>query len=233
MKKDNLNVETILNHNLQKTKEIADYINIYINELVVCEWKAHDDGITDICKIDEPYAVITVGKDKYMRIWNDKCELIGQINVLVRQAKNVSFPKKVQWRFKMDEKKILEKEIQEVVRIFEDVGVAKIEIGSKEDEEAQRIEVVDNNKNDNIVIMKPTEYHRKRYKPLEMYDNEFGRKDKEGDDDDNKLNDSYEGLYVKEITKRIDTLLHQKTESTGMGQISDRIIDMFLKNVKQ
>ena len=45
------------------------------------------------------------------------------------------------WKFKVNEEKILEDEINEVVGIFEDVGVEPIEIGSKMDKEVDKIQV--------------------------------------------------------------------------------------------
>ena len=228
MKKDNINVETIVNHAIQNEKVLKEYINVYKNEIVVMEWKAHDDGVTDICKIDEPFAVVTVGKDKYMRLWNEQCELIGQINVLGGvggvNMKNMSFPKDVMWRFKMDEKKILETEIKEVVQVFEDVGVNKIEIGSKEDEEAQMIEVRETTVEEQVEIMKPTEYHKKRFKKVNVEGGRSKRKDNE--DDDIGMNNSYEGILVKEAAKHIEEMFHQKGEDMGMGVISDRIINV-------
>ena len=219
LKKDNINVETILNHSLQKQKEIADYINLYQNKVIVREWKAHDEEITDICIIDEPFCVATIGKDKYFKIWNELCECIGEINLLPKISKYLR--KCCDWNFKMDEKKILENEIKEVVRIFEEVGVDKIKIGSKEDAQAQKIEIEEKIEKDLGPILKPTEFHKKRYKP---FDN--NNKKKSNDDDknnENRLNNSYEGLYLMEITKKIDGLINKGGYPEGMNEISNKI----------
>ena len=219
LKKDNINVETILNHNLQKEKDLMEYINLYKNNIIISEWRAHDEEVTDICQVDEPFSIVTVGKDKYMKIWNELNECIGEINILPKLSKNLK--PCAEWKFQMDEKKILENEIKEVVRIFEEVGVEKIEIGSKEDAQAQKIEVEEKTEKDKPIILKPTEFHKKRYKP---FDNNAKKNKKENDkDDDNKLNNSYEGLYLMEITKKIDNLINRQGPSEGMNELSNKI----------
>ena len=53
----------------------------------------------------------------------------------------ISDAPKVEWTFKINEEKILEDEINEVVNIFEKVGIEKIAVGSKLDREVENIDI--------------------------------------------------------------------------------------------
>ena len=73
-----------------------------------------------------------------MKLWNEKCELIGEINVLPKLTK--FYHKCEDWKFKIDEKKILEEEIKEVVKIFEEIDVKKIKTGSVDDKKVKEMD---------------------------------------------------------------------------------------------
>ena len=86
------------------------------------------------------------------------------------------------------------------------------------------IEVRQTTVEEQVEIMKPTEYHKKRFKKVDVEEGRSKRKDNY--DDDIGMNNSYEGMLVKEAAKEIDEMFHQKGEDTGMGVISDKIIDV-------
>ena len=125
-------METILNHNIQQKENVkfGSFINLYQN-IIRRKWKAHDDEITSLAIIPEPLSFASSSKDKLVKLWNFNCECIGAINTLPKLTRldiHIS-----PWKFKVNEEKILENEIAEVVRIFEAVGVDRIIVGSKED----------------------------------------------------------------------------------------------------
>ena len=73
---------------------------------------------------------------------------MGVISPFIKINKNDK--KLPEWNFKINEEKILEDEINEVVGIFEKVGARKIIKGSKEDKEIEHIIVEDRNNNNKI-----------------------------------------------------------------------------------
>ena len=81
LKKDDINMETILNHNIQQKKNVkfGSFINLYQN-IIRREWKAHDDEITSLAIIPEPLSFASSSKDKLVKLWNFNCECIGAIN---------------------------------------------------------------------------------------------------------------------------------------------------------
>ena len=58
------------------------FTNLYTTHIIMREWRGHTDYITDLEFIDDPVCTITISKDKYMRIWNEQFELIGEINII-------------------------------------------------------------------------------------------------------------------------------------------------------
>ena len=103
------------------------------------EFKAHSEGITYLTVIKEPLCFVTTSRDKFVKIWDINCNCLGVINALPKLSKlDGELPP---WKFKVNEEKILEDEIAEVVGIFEDVGVEPIEVGSKMDKEVDKIQV--------------------------------------------------------------------------------------------
>ena len=103
------------------------------------EMRVHLDEIANIRIINEPLSFVTSSKDKYVKIFNFNCECIGVINSLPKITQ-FDMPK-VEWKFKINEEKILEEEINEVVNIFEKEGIEKIKVGSKLDQEVNNIDI--------------------------------------------------------------------------------------------
>ena len=219
LKKDDINVETIVNHNIQNLnyKNFPSFTNFYQN-IIKNEFRAHFDEITDILIIEEPFCFVTSSKDKFVKIWNFQCEIIGCINVLPKLSKiNFEYPK---WNFVVNEKKILEKEITELVEIFEEVGLEKIGVGTKEDKAVNNMVFVDENveevkieKKEKIVPIK------KRFKKIEKNFNKIVKKD------DNKINMSYEGFFVMDAQKKIENIINEEVPKQGINEITLKIIN--------
>ena len=219
LKKDDINMETILNHNIQQKEstKFGKYINLY-QSIIRKEWKAHDDEITSLTIIKEPLSFATSSKDKLVKIWNFNGDCIGGINTLPKLTRvDLQLP---EWNFIVNEEKILENEIAEVVDIFEAVGVERIVVGSKED----RVIVNDitEEKADKVVVTKkaPIKLNKKRYKPIEKVD-KFKKINK---DDEGKNNISYEGLFVQDIQKKIENIISNDVPREGINEITLNVI---------
>ena len=129
------------------------------------EFQPHSDEITCITIVDDLSCFITISKDKFVRIFYYDCECLGVINSLPKLAKYEG--EMQEWKFHIDEKNILENEINEVVEIFEKVGVEMIMVGSKTDKEVENIQInekadVGVKNRDNFV-----EKEKKRFKKIE------------------------------------------------------------------
>ena len=219
LKKDDINVETIVNHNIQNLnyKNFPSFTNFYQN-IIKSEFRAHFDEITDILLIEEPFCFVTSSKDKFVKIWNFSCENIGCINVLPKLSKiNFDYPK---WNFVVNEKKILEKEITELVEIFEEVGLEKIGVGTKEDKAVNNMVFLDD-KNEEVKVEKKEKIapNKKRFKKIEKVFNKNVKKD------DNKINISYEGFFVMDAQKKIENIINEEVPKQGINAINLKIIN--------
>ena len=167
LKKDDINSETILNHNISPIEEnsLPRFTNMY-HKMIQNEFQAHLDEITCITVVESLSCFITSSKDKFVKIFNYDCECLGVINSLPKLAKyEGEIP---EWKFHIDEKKILENEINEVVGIFEKVGVEMIIVGSKTDKEVENIQI--NEKGDMTLDKNRDNYiekAKKRFKKIE------------------------------------------------------------------
>jgi WD40 repeat protein len=226
MKKDDINVEAILSHYLQKEKKSLDkFTNLY-NHIMIREFQAHEDAITCISKIDEPLCFVTCSKDKKFKIWNFNAELWGEVNT---QPNFANLEVKNDWKFKIDWEKLKEQEISEVIEIFIKVGGQALKqhdlLLLNEDEEEKDTNLSSQNeknkklqtKNENIV-------KKKRYKPLEEQKKEQ-KYASYNDDADIK----YDDHYVQEIKKKIDLLIQPHVQEVGMYEMSKNLFDSVLK----
>ena len=96
LKKDDTNVETFLSHLIhdsytngtQYNKQL--YHNLYASNIINREWRGHLDAINDIEFIEDPKSIVTVSKDMFMRVWDEKFELIGEINIFPNEINKVT-----------------------------------------------------------------------------------------------------------------------------------------------
>ena len=226
LKKEDINVETILNHNLKYKSEasLPNFTNMYY-KMIRNEFRAHFEDITCITVIEEPLCFVTTSKDKYVKIYNFNCDCLGVINSLPKLTK-LDIPK-VEWAFKINEEKILGDEINEVVSIFEKVGIEKIEVGSRLDKEVENIDINEKIKQEQEVKKKEKGFFKKKFKPLDV--EEIGGKKNRFHD--SKINISYEGFYVQEAQRIIENKLEAKVENKGINGITSNIINAFVDTI--
>ena len=220
-KKDEINAETLLNHNYNPKSEydLPKYTNLYY-KMIRNEFKAHSDGIIYLTVIKEPLCFVTTSRDKFVKIWDINCNCLGVINALPKLSKlEGELPP---WKFKVNEEKILEDEIAEVVGIFEDVGVEPIEVGSKMDREVDRIQVREKIENVEQPKKEIAQFIKRKFKKLEKIEHK-----KDFLTNDNKAGLSYEGFFVQNAQKQIETLLEEQVPNVGINEIAK----IFMNNV--
>ena len=227
--KCNINAETFLAHLIHISTEQQRkyynqlYHNIYANNIMNREWRGHLDAINDITFVEDPISIVTISNDMYMRVWDKKFELIGEINIFPNETNN-KFTKQhlVPWGFKVNEKRIIEKEINEVVEIFESVGIKKIIFGSEEDQQNEALKKMKKeekarNTKKNVEneedLRKRTQVRRKKY---EMKKDEF------------EYTTGYELVFLKNLTTNIEFLLQNKLYKEGMGEISNNLMSSMI-----
>ena len=226
LKKDDTNVETFLAHLIHISSEQQRNLynklfhNAYANNIINREWRGHLDSINNIEFVEEPISIITISNDMYMRVWNEKFELIGEINIFPNETNNKFIkPHTVPWGFKVNEKKIIQREIYEVVDIFESVGIKKTLFGSEEDKENAKLKIikkVEKSKNIKKIVENPEELRKKaqiRRKKYEIKKDEF------------EYTTGYEAVFLKNLTTNIEFLLQNKLYKEGMGEISNNLMN--------
>ena len=220
LKKEDINVETILNHELKLKDEnsLPRFTNLYY-KMMCYESKIHHEDITSIKIIYKPLSFMTSSKDKYIKIFNFDCECIGIINSLPKISKFEV--KKVEWNFKVNEEKILEDEINEVVNIFENEHIEKIKVGSKLDKEINNIDIGEKIKQelerkkkfDKAYIKRKFKYLEKEQKKKKLFGN------------DDKTDILYEDYFVREAQKDLEKKFEPKCENQGMNEIATNLIN--------
>ena len=227
-KKDDINVETLINHNLtpQGNNVLPKFTNMY-HKMIRNEFKGHNDSITCITIIKEPLCFVTGGKDKFVKIWDLNCNCLGVINALPKLSKvEGELPP---WTFKINEEKILDDEIAEVVGIFEEVGVEPIEVGSKMDKEVDKIEVREKVEVNEAPKKEVAQFIKRKFKKLEKKE----KNAKKLLSEENKANLSYEGFYVQNAQRNIETMLEEEVPNIGINEITKKFIDNVVINEKE
>ena len=228
LKKDDINAETILNHNISPLDEhsLPPFTNMY-HKMIQNEFQAHLEDLTCIKVIPSLSCFITSSKDKFVKIFNYNCECLGVINALPKLAKYEG--EMPEWKFHIDEKKILENEIKAVVDIFEKVGVEMIVVGSKTDKEVENMEVTEkveiiNEKTKDDFVDKS----KRRFKKIEKVEKK-GKKLFE----DNKVVLTYEGFYVQEAERKIESIINVDVPQLGINEITSKVIGSVIDNEKK
>lgn len=174
------------------------------------DFKAHEDAITSICLIDDPISFVTASKDKKVKIWSIKCNLLGEINTA--PSINHINPNKENWKFHVDYEKLKEREIEEVIEIFEELGGTPIKF-----DESKLIETVQDNSSENIIKKQKKEVilpSKRRYKPLEEY-----KKLLKDNLDDRENNINIDDQYHQEIKDGIEKTLNPNLYNIGMVEM--------------
>jgi hypothetical protein len=163
IKKDDINVELILAQLLIKERApMEKYVNIY-NNMLVREFQAHDDAITNMSVIHEPFSFITCSKDKKFKIWNFQCEILGEVNTVP----TMTSPKiETPWKFEIDWDKLNRDEIREVIKTFEEVTDDKDKIYIFDENNLEEPTQIEEPKR--IAVKKDVIVRKKRFKPLEI-----------------------------------------------------------------
>ena len=234
LKKDETNAESFLYHLIhgsfdqQRKYYNQKYHNIYANNILNREWRGHSDAINDLIFIEDPKCIVTVANDNYLRIWDDSFTLIGEINIFQNESNNNRYLKAnyVPWGFKVNEKKIIENEINEVVDIFESVGIEKIIFDSEEDKANQMLKMIqqdDENKKSNKKL-ENEEDKKKR---------EIIKKKNEIKKEEFEYSTGYELVFLKNLTNNIEFLLQNKLAKEGMGEISNNLMSSMINQKKK
>jgi len=200
--------------------------------MIIFEKKIHYEKITSIEIIKEPLSFVTCSKDNFLKIFNFECECIGVINILPKMSKYKI--ENIPWNFKIDEKKILEKEIKEVIDIFEKIGVEPIMIGSDLDEEIKRKtrEEEINEKNKPKKLVKKKKEIKKRFKPIVKINEE--KNSEESEEESEKENEYMvaERYFVKSSQNQIEKTLNGTDKNHGIVEITNQLIDITLEKEK-
>ncbi|OMJ89930.1 hypothetical protein SteCoe_7819 [Stentor coeruleus] len=111
-RKDIKNAESDVKY-WKKETENEDFPNIVDTEgeILVREWKAHDDIVNCIRPILEPQGLLTCSPDKFLKVWNREGEIWGIINLSSPEV-----PKK--WYFPFDWEAKRQQDINKVIEVL-------------------------------------------------------------------------------------------------------------------
>ena len=161
----------------------------------------------------------------YMRVWDEKFELVGEINIFPSEINDKSLKKAlVPWNFKINEEKIIGKEINEVVEIFENVGLEPVMFGSPKDKENSKLKVVKREEVKKRTKKEAEEEDDKRQKRLE----EMRKKTNEVKKEEFEYIDGYEMIFLRNLHSNIEYLLDNKLAKEGMGEISNNLMSSII-----
>ena len=243
LKKEDADVESTIAHLLRdsrnRQRKIYEklYTNLYTTRIINKEWRGHMDHITDLEFIEDPISVVTVSKDKFMRIWNQNFELIGEINVIPEEnnINKILKPEKVEveWGFKINEKKLLEKEVNELVYILENIDIneeTKIYRGSQIDQDfndPEKYEIDEKEglikKREKIIIVEEDKGLKKPKFDFKAFYNAIKKQE------DNTFQSNYEAILLKNISNKIEMIIKNRPQNEGLGEISNNIITSIIE----
>ena len=214
------------------------FTNLYTTHIIMREWRGHTDYITDLEFIDDPVCTITISKDKYMRIWNEQFELIGEINIIPDDSltinKHLKEEKKVPWNFKVNEKKLLEKEVTEFVRILENIEIneeTKIIKGSQIDLDFNDPEKYEIDEKEGLIPKREKQPIEEDFKlsdkPKYIIKSNTNANETK---DDNDFQSNYEAVMLKNIAYQIEFILKNEPEKVGIGELSNSLMNSLIEN---
>ena len=214
------------------------YTNLYTSHIISSEWRGHNDTITDLEFIDDPISTITISKDKFLRVWNEKFELIGEINIFPDEV-NINANKfmkrpKVEWGFKVNEKKLLEKEVAEFVRILENIEIneeTKIVKGSKIDLDFNNPDLYEIDDKEGLIPKRekpPVEEEDKSLnKPKYVIKSTTNVNENK---DENDFQSNYEAIMLKNIANQIEYIIKNEPENEGIGELSNSLMNSLIES---
>ena len=242
LKKEVVDVGPIKSHLLQISQVSQEkdyeklYTNLYTSHIITREWRGHSDFITALEFIDDPVCTITISKDKYLRIWDDKFELIGEINVLPDESGNnmnrYLKERKVEWGFKVNEKKLLEKEVAEFVRILENIEIkeeTKIIKGSKIDKDFNNPELYEIDDKEGLIpkrIKPQITEDKNSYRPKYVIKSSENQNENK---DDYENQNNFEAINLKNKEYQIDIIINNEPEKEGLGELSNNLIKSLIE----
>ena len=214
------------------------YTNLYSSHIISREWRGHLDSITALEFIEDPISVITISKDKFLRIWNEKFELIGEINLFPDEVNinvNKSLKeKKVEWGFKVNEKKLLEKEVAEFVRILENIEIkeeTKIIKGSQMDLDFNNPNLYEIDEKEGLIPKREKPPKEEEDKSLNKPEYTIKSTVNVNDNkDDNDFQSNYEAIMLKNIAYQIEFIIKNEPEKEGMGELSNTLMNSIIDN---
>ena len=243
LKKENVDVGEVRQH-LLKISQIRQekdyeklYTNLYSSHIITREWRGHSDYITALEFLEDPISTITISKDKYLHIWDEKFELIGKIYLFPDET-NVNINKNIKekriWNFKVNEKKLLEKEVAEFVRILENIEIneeTKIMKGSQIDKDFNDPEKYEIDEKEGLIPKRERvvvdEEDKTLNKPKYIIKSNANNNEAK-DENDFQLN--YEVIMLKNIAYQIDFLIKNPPEREGMGELSNNLMNSLIEN---
>jgi len=215
LKTEELHAETSLIHNLQKEKKfMGPFYSVYPN-LIIFESKIHSEEIVHLTKVDEPFSIISVSKDRKVKIWDMNMEIIGEIYTGINNI-NLS-----PWKFKLDWETLKKEEMKEFIQIADEVNVDFSMLKNYNKNAPIPPEDLEEEKNDKKILFKTQiPIKKKRFikiEPKKIKNNII--------EDDEILNESYEGRFIQEMKKKIDEDFSPHGEDIGMNEMSRNVID--------
>ena len=217
LKTEEVYAETSLVHNLLKNKVFLNNWQSLYPYLLIYEEKIHNDEIIDLSLTTEiPLTFSTVSKDRRIKIFNDKMEIIGDIYTGINNPN----PPLEKWKFKLDWEKLKKEELEEFLQVCNDI---KLDFSF----------LKNYNPNDNYIPKEDLEEEKKVTKifktSIPIRQNRFKKiihqEKKEIIEDENILNESYEAKFIEEMKKKIDSKFNPYGETKGMNEMSRNVID--------
>ena len=229
-KKDDINMSGVAKHiiSLSQRKIFPKFTNFY-HKMIIKEFKPHYEEITCINIINEPLSIATCSKDGFCKIFNFNCECLGVINWF---STNTKYPQitDIKWKFRTNEKKSLENEKSEIIKLFDKVGVKKF---SKGIEKETKFEKIPNKEGGGKTVEQNEKikriYNKKRFKKI-IKEGKVNEKSKIDEEDRILSNEEY---FIFKFQGNIEKMLLDTNESnTGISVIKNKLIDSAVESMK-
>lgn len=226
LKKEEVHAESSLIFLLQKRKSfLNEFTSLYPN-LIPYEKSIHLDSVIHLSLIEEPFSFISVSKDQRIKIWNLQIEVIGEIYTGISSPN----PPISDWKFCIDLEKLKRKEIIELLEILKEVDSDSTYFLSmvQEKEFLNKNDNINKTEEDEFLIKANNPFKKKRFQKIINKDKDKERHRKH--EEENRLNESYEGKYIQKIKKKIETMFCDSGPDIGINEMSRHVIDNIAAN---